>query len=207
MTTREGKETVFLVDDDVSVLRATARLLKSAGWHVEAFPSAESFLDHQRAGAAQVPGCVVLDITMPGMNGLDLQKLIGSRRSIVFLTGTGDIPMSVQAMKSGAVNFLSKPCHDENLLAAVEEAVDLDREWRRERDEERALKERFALLTPREYDVMLRVSSGLLNKQIAGELEISEKTVKVHRARVMEKLQITSVAALVRLTEAAGLRG
>ena len=198
--------TVFLVDDDRSVLRAIGRLVRSAGWNVATFGSAQEFLDRQDPDA---PGCLVLDLSMPGLNGLELQQALaraGHRLPIIFLTGHGDIPMSVRAMKSGALDFLSKPCADEELLSAIRLALSRDQQFRLERAEVRALAERFATLTPREHQVMLGVVAGQLNKQIAADLGTVEKTIKVHRARVMEKLRVTSVADLVRLTERAGLR-
>ena len=195
--------TVFLVDDDRSVLRAIGRLVRSAGWNVATFGSAQEFLDRQDPDA---PGCLVLDLSMPGLNGLELQQALaraGHRLPIIFLTGHGDIPMSVRAMKSGALDFLSKPCADEELLSAIRLALSRDQQFRLERAEVRALAERFATLTPREHQVMLGVVAGQLNKQIAADLGTVEKTIKVHRARVMEKLGVTSVADLVRLTERA----
>ena len=197
--------TVFLVDDDPSVLRAIGRLVRSAGWNVATFGSAQEFLDRPNPDA---PGCLVLDLSMPGLNGLELQQALaraGNRLPIIFLTGHGDIPMSVRAMKSGALDFLSKPCVDEELLSAIRLALSRDQLLRLERAEVRALSERFATLTPREHEVMLGVVAGQLNKQIAADLGTVEKTIKVHRARVMEKLRVTSVADLVRLTERAGV--
>ena len=199
--------TVFLVDDDPSVLRAIGRLVRSAGWNVATFGSAQEFLDRPNPDA---PGCLVLDLSMPGLNGLELQQALaraGHRLPIIFLTGHGDIPMSVRAMKSGAMDFLSKPCVDEELLSAIRLALSRDQQLRRERAEVQALAERIATLTPREHEVMLGVVAGQLNKQIAADLGTVEKTIKVHRARVMEKLRVTSVADLVRLTERAGVGG
>lgn len=196
--------TVSLVDDDASVLRAIGRLVRSAGLSVATFGSPQKFLDQQNPDA---PGCLVLDMSMPGLNGLELQQVLaraGNRLPIIFLTGHGDNPMSVRAMKSGALDFLSKPCADEELLAAIRLALSRDQRSRLERAEVRALAERFATLTPREHEVMLGVVAGQLNKQIAADLGTVEKTIKVHRARVMEKLGVTSVADLVRLTERAG---
>lgn len=193
--------TVFIVDDDPSVLRAVARLVRSADWKVAAFSSAREFLEKYVLTA---PGCLVLDVTMSGMDGLDLQKAlaqIGSELPIIFLTGDGDIPMSVQAIKNGAHDFLSKPCADEVLLAAIAHSLEQDRQTRSSRAEERLLRDRFSKLTPREREVMLGVVAGQLNKQIAAELGTGEKTIKVHRARMMEKLRVRTVADLVRLTE------
>jgi len=198
--------TVFLVDDDTSVLRAVGRLVRSAGWNVAAFESPREFLEQQTPDA---PGCLILDVAMPGVDGLQLQQVlprVGNHLPIIFLTGTGDIPTSVRAMKSGAADFLTKPCPDEELLAAIGQALTRDRQFRQERATQQMLSELLATLTPREHEVMLGVVAGQLNKQIAAELGTVEKTVKVHRARVMEKLHVLSVADLVRLTERAGLR-
>jgi FixJ family two-component response regulator len=198
--------TVFLVDDDVSVVRALARLVRSAGWNAATFHSPEDFLEQHDP---DTPGCLVLDVTMPGLNGLDLQQALahaGNRLPIIFLTGHGNIPMSVRAMKSGAVDFLSKPCRDEELLAAIRHALAKDQEFRLQQAQARALVELFTTLTPREHEVMLGVVAGKLNKQIAAEMGTVEQTIKVHRARVMEKLGVTSVADLVRLSERAGVR-
>jgi FixJ family two-component response regulator len=205
MNTPLPSAAVFLVDDDPSVLRAIGRLVRSAGWNVATFTSAKEFLEKQSPDA---PGCLVLDVTMPGLNGLELQQALtraGNRLPIIFLTGHGDIPMSVRAMKSGAVDFLSKPCPDEELLAAIRQALERDRQFRAERVEAQALAKLLATLTPREYEVMLGVVAGQLNKQIAAALGTVEKTIKVHRARVMQKLGVASVADLVRLTERAGV--
>jgi FixJ family two-component response regulator len=198
--------TVFLVDDDPSVLRAVGRLVRSAGWQVATFNSPQEFLAHQDPTA---PGCLVLDVTMPGFDGFELQQALahnGNRLPIIFLTGVGDIPMSVRAMKSGAADFLSKPCPDEELLAAIDQALAGDSQFRREQEQDRALTDLMSTLTPREHEVMLGVVAGRLNKQIAAELGTVEKTIKVHRARVMEKLGVSSVADLVRLAERAGVR-
>jgi FixJ family two-component response regulator len=198
--------TVFLVDDDPSVLRAVGRLVRSAGWNVAAFESPRKFLEQQTPDA---PGCLILDVAMPGVDGLEFQQVlarVGNCLPIIFLTGRGDIRMGVRAMKSGAADFLSKPCTDEELLAAIGQALTRDRQFRRERASEQMLSELLATLTPREHEVMLGVVAGQLNKQIAADLGTVEKTVKVHRARVMEKLRVSSVADLVRLTERAGLR-
>lgn len=205
MNAQPPNATVFLVDDDASVLRAIGRLVRSAGWNVATFNSPQEFLDKQDPDAL---GCLVLDMSMPGLNGLELQQALardGNRLPIIFLTGHGDIPMSVRAMKSGAVDFLGKPCGDEELLAAIRLALARDQRFRLERAEVQALTARFATLTPREHEVMLGVVAGQLNKQIAADLGTVEKTIKVHRARVMEKLRVTSVADLVRLTERAGV--
>jgi FixJ family two-component response regulator len=199
--------TVFLVDDDPSVLRAVGRLVRSAGWNVAMFRSPQEFLEKQNP---DLPGCLVLDINMPGLNGLELQQalaLAGNALPIIFLTGHGDIPMSVRAMKSGAVDFLSKPCLDEKLLAAITCGLLKDQQLRLERAAETAVVALLATLTPREHEVMMGVVAGELNKQIAAKLGTVEKTIKVHRARVMTKLAVNSVAELVRLTALAGLGG
>ena len=198
--------TVFLVDDDPSVRRALTRLIKAAGHRVEAFASAREFLD--RNPDADSPACLVLDVRMPGLTGLDLQReLQGSNGAlpIVFITGHGDIPMSVKAMKAGAVDFLSKPVHDADLLRAIKQALARAVNDRAERDELEEIQSRVEKLTPREREVMALVVRGLLNKQIAFELGTVEKTIKVHRARVMEKMQVKSLAELVRIAERAGI--
>jgi FixJ family two-component response regulator len=196
---------VFVVDDDPSVRKSLTRLIGSAGHAVEAFASAREFLARERYPG---PCCLVLDVRMPGLTGLDLQEALasaGRRMSIVFITGHGDVPMSVKAMKGGAVDFLTKPVDDKNLLAAIERCVardvrDLGAEARVAK-----IQERVQMLTPREAEVFALVVTGMLNKQIAFELGISEKTVKVHRARVMEKMGAGSVAELVRLADRVGV--
>jgi len=199
--------TVFLVDDDPSVLRGLSRLLRSAGWSSATFPSAEEFLGALDPAA---PGCLVLDLSLPKVNGLELQRKLsekGCLLPIVFLTGHGDVPTTVQAMKAGAVDFLTKPVRDEELLEAVRIAVDEDRVRRSQRAEAAAIEERLATLTPREREVFLGVVSGKLNKQIAVDLGTVEKTIKVHRARVMEKMGADSLAELVRIAGKAGIAG
>ncbi len=198
---------VFVVDDDPDVLKSLARVLRSAGLAVATFSSPSGFLEQHNPRAA---GCVVLDVAMPGLNGLELQQALtakGSAIPIIFLTGRGDIPMSVQAMKGGAVDFLTKPIHDEDLLKAVHTALEKDRIERQSRAELDEIQERLATLTPREREVLTHVVSGQLNKQIANDLGTVEKTIKVHRARVMEKMKVNSVAELVRLTERLGTIG
>jgi FixJ family two-component response regulator len=198
--------TVFVVDDDPSIRRSLARLFKSADFHVEAFASAEEFLE---GVAPKRAGCVVLDVQMPGVDGMALQSRLrnaGYGLPIVFLTGHGTIPMSVQAMKDGAMDFLTKPVDDDDLLTAVRRALERDRRDRAEREEVAVIRERVEELTPREYEILTYVLTGLLNKQIAHALNISEKTVKVHRGRVMEKMGVTSVAELVHLAEQAGIK-
>ncbi|HZJ44366.1 MAG TPA: response regulator [Pyrinomonadaceae bacterium] len=189
------------MDDDPDVLKGLARLLRSAGLEVAAFSSPHAFLELHDSSA---PGCLVLDLAMPGLNGLELQgalKAKGSAIPIVFLTGRGDIPMSVQAMKGGALDFLTKPVNDEDLLRAINAALEKDRIGRESRSELDEIQQRLSALTPREREVLTHVVSGQLNKQIANDLGTVEKTIKVHRARVMEKMKVNSVAELVRLTE------
>ncbi len=197
--------TIFLVDDEDSVRRAVARLLKSAGYRVRAFASARAFLDSDREPSA--PACLVLDVQMPEMTGLDLQRELGSAQAgmpIVFLTGHGDVPMSVRAMKGGAADFLTKPVQDVDLLRAVAQALARAREDRVEQAALATVLERLERLTPREREVMALVVAGLRNKQIAYELGTAEKTIKVHRGRVMAKMQARSLAELVRLAERIG---
>ena len=197
--------TIFVVDDDPAVLKSLSRLLRSARLDVVTFSSPREFLGRHEPSA---PGCLVLDVAMPGLNGLELQEALavkGSEVPIIFLTGHGDIPMSVQAMKRGAVDFLTKPVNDEDLLKAVHVAVEKDRIAREARAELDEIQQRLATLTPREREVMEHVISGQLNKQTAADLGTVEKTIKVHRARVMEKMKVQSVAELVRLAERAGV--
>jgi FixJ family two-component response regulator len=199
--------TVFLVDDDDSVRRALTRLIKSAGYAVQAFASARDFLEYWRI-TNEGPACLVLDVRMPGLSGLDLQhELLASNTllPIIFITGHGDIPMSVKAMKEGAVDFLPKPVKDKDLLNAIEQALARADHDLREQKELEYVQKRLKTLTPREREVMSLVVRGLLNKQIAFELGTVEKTVKVHRARVMEKMEVQSLADLVRLAEKVGL--
>jgi FixJ family two-component response regulator len=193
--------TVFVIDDDPSVRRATERLLKSAGLRGTTFASASEFLKSSRPDC---PACLVLDVRLPGLSGLDLQRDLAECHvhiPIIFVTGHGDIPMSVQAMKSGAVEFLTKPFRDQALLDAVVEAIERDRITRRKEAEIAQLRGRLAELTAREKEVMSLVVRGLLNKQIAAQLGITEKTIKVHRARVMMKMNAGSLADLVRMAE------
>lgn len=194
--------TVFVVDDDAAVRKGLERLLKSAGFRSEGCASAEEFLDRWERNPA--PGCVLLDIQMPGLDGLQLQQKLQACAvsiPIIFITGHGDIPSSVSAMKAGAVDFFPKPIRDEDLLRAVHEAIQRDRKERSERAERDAVAKRFHTLTPREREVMALVVRGMLNKQIAFALGASEKTVKIHRGRVMEKMKVSSVADLVRTAE------
>ena len=193
---------VRVVDDDASVLKALGRLLRSAGFAVRTFPSPQVFLNEHDATA---PGCVVLDLSMPGLDGLQIQQALGRLGDgcpIVFITGHGDIASSVTAMKAGAVDFLTKPFDASRLLEAVRTAVAKDRAAREVRAERSSIGVRMAALTPREREVMAQVCAGRLNKQIAADLGIAEKTVKVHRARVMKKMAAGSVAELVQLVGA-----
>lgn len=203
----QAKETVFLVDDDASVLKGLRRLLAAAGLEVTAFDSPQQFLERYDAS---VPGCLVLDLAMPGLNGMELQQELverGSTLPIVFLSGHGDVPTSVQAMKRGAADFLTKPVDEKDLLAAIRSAFEKGRALRKDHAETAEVERRLATLTPREREVLAHIVSGKRNKQVAGELGTVEKTVKVHRARVMEKMQARSLAELVRLAERAGIRG
>jgi FixJ family two-component response regulator len=193
--------TVFVVDDDPSVRRSVVRLLESAGLRVQGFASGEAFLEHERPTG---PGCLVLDVRMSGMSGLELQRRLratGRPMAIVFITGHGDVPMSVAAMKGGAVDFLMKPFDDEALLAAIDRAIGRDREWLLTQRELAVLRIRYDRLTPREQQVFALVTAGLLNKQVAAQLGTSEKTIKVHRARAMAKMEAGSLAELVRQAE------
>jgi FixJ family two-component response regulator len=197
--------TVFLVDDDAGVLKALSRLLRARGYEVRSFTSPRAFLaDHD----ASIAGCAVFDVSMPGLDGLELQQALsagGSQRPVIFLTGTGDIPTSVRAMRAGALDFLTKPVDDDDLLTAIARAEKQDAGTRHANAELDQINARFAVLTPREHEVMTHVIAGRLNKQIAGDLGTVEKTIKVHRGRVMEKLGVRSVAELVRLAEKAGV--
>jgi len=199
--------TVFVVDDYAPGRRSISRLLRAAGFAVTAFASAKEFLAQYDAEA---PGCLVLDLAMPAVSGLELQGLLADRGSllpIIFLTAYGDIPKSVQAMKLGASDFLTKPVNDEDLLAAVRVAIEKHRALRREQAELSEIRARLATLTPREREVLEYVVAGKMNKQIAGELGTVEQTVKIHRAHVMQKMRVQSVAELVRLTERCGIGG
>ena len=201
----ESVFTVFLVDDDAGVLKSLARLLKTRGYEIQAFTSPHAFL---ASHDTSVPGCAILDVSMPDLDGLALQLALtaeGAQRSVIFLTGRGDIPTSVRAMRAGAIDFLTKPINDVDLWAAIARAEKEDCGIRTANASLHSINARFALLTPREREVMTHVIAGRLNKQIAGDLGTVEKTVKVHRARVMSKLVVRSVADLVRLAEKAGI--
>jgi len=198
--------TVFIVDDEAPVRKALSRLLRAAGFVVAAFASPGEFLAQHDL---HKPGCLVLDLMMPGIDGIELQRALarkGSVLPIIFITGHGDIPKSVQAMKSGALDFLTKPVNDENLLASIRAAIKRDSIARREQAELFEIRARLASLTPREQEVLDHVVTGKLNKQIADDLGVVEKTIKVHRAHVMEKMKVQSVAELVRLVERSGIR-
>jgi FixJ family two-component response regulator len=198
-STSSSKPIVFVVDDDVSVRESLELLIESAGWQPETFASAQEFLSRQRASVAS---CLVLDVSLPDLSGLDLQKLVTADRPdmpIIFITGYGDVPMSVQAMKEGAVEFLTKPFNDEVLLAAIQSALQRSRAALSLEADLLTLRKCYASLSRREREVMMLVVSGLLNKQIGGELGISEITVKAHRGKVMRKMKADSLADLVRM--------
>jgi len=201
----KANKLVCVVDDDQSVRRGLRRLLKSAGYAAETFASAEDYLARE---IFQGSICLVLDVRMPGLKGPGLQEALekrGACEQIVFLTGHGDVPTATQAMKKGAVDFLTKPFDDEELILAVKRALERANEQLRKRGERRAARARVDKLTPREFEVLRFVVIGLLNKQIAAELHTAEKTIKVHRGRVMQKLGVTSVADLVRISQRAGV--
>jgi FixJ family two-component response regulator len=198
--------TVILVDDDASVRRALARLIKAAGYRLQTYTSAREFLDSNLYNDG--PACLVLDVRMPGLSGMDLQRELQTANTtlpIIFITGYGNIPMSVKAMKEGAVDFLPKPVRDADLLRAIEQALARAVRERAYREELEDIRSRLEKLTAREHEVMSLVVRGFLNKQIAVELGTVEKTIKVHRARVMQKMQVDSVAELVRVVERAGI--
>jgi FixJ family two-component response regulator len=197
---------IAIVDDDPSVREGLKSLIRSAGWSVETFASAQEFLSRPRA---KVPSCLILDLQLPDLSGLDLQKRMAATDleiPIVFLTGHGDIPASVQAMKAGALEFLTKPVDEQDLLRAIQEAIDRDRRTRQQHADMHELRSRHDSLTAREREVMQQVISGLLNKQVAAELNITEFTVKIHRGQVMRKMRADSLADLVRMAESLGIR-
>jgi len=203
---RQSDPVIAIVDDDPSVRDGLESLIRSAGWRVQMFSSAQEFLARPRTEA---PNCLILDLQLPGLSGLDLQKRMaeaGLEIPIVFLSGHGNIPATVQAMKAGAVEFLTKPFDDEELLHAIREAIERDRRSRQQRAEISELRGRYELLTAREQEVMQQVVSGRLNKQVAAELEITEFTVKVHRGQVMRKMRADSLADLVRMADKLGIR-
>jgi FixJ family two-component response regulator len=198
--------TVFIIDDDASVRKSLSRLLRSAGYTTETFASAEAFLGREHFNGI---GCLLLDVQMPGLTGMDLQEELNRadyHMPIIFITGHGNIPMSVEAMKKGAVDFLTKPFDDKELLQALEKAIEKDTHARAQYDEALEIHRRIELLTPRENEILRYIITGMLNKQIALKLNIAEKTVKVHRGRIMEKLCVDSVAELVRLAEKVGIK-
>jgi len=205
MTTTQPE--VYVVDDDDSVRKSLSRLIRSAGYRVKTFASALEFL---ASPDPEVPACLVLDVKMPGINGLELQETVNSLENhvipIIFITGHGDIPMSVKAIKAGAMDFLTKPFNDDKLLSAISAALKKDVKNREELARAKTIKEKLGTLTPREFEVFKLVVTGMLNKQIAAKLGIVEKTVKVHRGRVMQKMQAASLAELVRFAHEAGIK-
>lgn len=198
--------TVFIVDDDPLILDALKQLIKSVGLGTQTFSSAEEFLEQD---LPETPSCLILDIRMPRLSGFDLQDELAKRGltiPIIFVTGHGSVPLSVRAMKGGAVDFIQKPFEDQDLLDAIHHAIEKDRQTRMEQAEIREIKRRVESLTPRENEVLVLAAAGMLNKQIAYDLGMSENTVKTHRARIMRKMKVASLAELVRLTERAGIR-
>ena len=207
MTNERSSEqsVVFIVDDDASLREGVGRLVRSVGLRVELFASARGFLEHKLSNA---PCCLVLDVRLPGLSGLDFQVELAKaniRIPIIFMTGHGDIPMSVKAMKAGAVEFLTKPFRDQDLLDAIQHALEHDRTRHEDEKAISVLRAKFEVLSPREQEVMAYVTAGLLNKQIAGEIGISENTVKVHRGNVTQKMGAKSLAELVRMADLLGV--
>jgi FixJ family two-component response regulator len=201
----EADPTVFIVDDDAPLRESLRNLIRSVGLRVELFASAQEFLQSQQP---DTPSCLVLDVRMPGLSGLDLQKQTseaGLEIPIIFITGHGDVPMTVRAMKAGAVEFLTKPFRDQDLLDAIQQALERSRKAREQQAATKELRQRFAMLTPREREVMERVVAGLLNKQIGAELGTSETTIKIHRHQVMEKMGAGSLPELVRMADRLGI--
>jgi FixJ family two-component response regulator len=197
--------TVFIVDDDPSVLKALARLMRSAGLNATLFATPQEFLDLHDKNA---PGCLVLDVAMPRINGLELQQTLAAADSelpVIFLTGNGDIPMSVRAIKQGAIDFLTKPVNDSDLILAIHDAIEKNKTARKARAKLNELQQRLAMLTPREREVLSHVVSGKKNKHIAADLGTAEKTIKVHRMHLMRKLKAGSLAELVKLAEQLGV--
>jgi FixJ family two-component response regulator len=198
-------QTIFLVDDDASVRKSLSRVLREEGWNVETFESAEAFLARP---AQKAQGCVVLDVTMPGLDGLELQRRLaaaGESMPIVFVSGHGDIPMSVQAIKAGATDFLTKPVEARVLVAAVRAAIDHDTAVRQDLAAMEELRQRLASLTPREREILVALAGGKLNKQIAGDLGVVEQTVKFHRARILERMRAKTVAELMHIAARVGI--
>lgn len=198
---KRGEGVVFVVDDDASVCGALSSLLRAVGWQVQAFPTAAAFLEFRRP---DLPACLMLDVRLPGASGLDLQRQLAARADappIIFMSSHGDIPMTVQAMKAGAVEFLPKPFREEHLLAAIDGAIERDAAARAARAELAGLRQRIGSLSTREYEVMLLILKGLLNKQTAAALGITEATVKVHRRHIMRKMAAESLPELVRMVE------
>jgi FixJ family two-component response regulator len=196
---------VFIIDDDPLYRASTERLVRSVGFSVQSFQSARDFVGSRRPN---LPSCLILDVRLPGLSGLDLQRELaeaGVHLPIIFVTGYGDIPMSVQAMKAGAVEFLTKPFRDQVLLDAIRQAIERDRVARQQRAREANLRRRYESLGPREHEVFKCVVSGMLNKQIADELGATERTIKFHRGHIMRKMQAKSLAELVRMAEALGI--
>jgi FixJ family two-component response regulator len=204
--TSDSSFVVFLVDDDPSVLRALTRLLRSKGYEVRAFASSTEFLAQHDSS---IRGCAILDVSMPDLDGLKLQAALmasGAERPVIFISGVGDIPATVRAMKAGAIDFLTKPVNSHQLLAALKRAIEMDHKARESQRDLELLKSRISTLTPREREVLMHVVAGRLNKQIAADLGIVEKTIKLHRGRMMRKMGVRTLADLVRMAERAGIQ-